>query len=329
MRPVSMGLARFAFLIALLYIALIYVSIAAPAQTIAQPSTAPSLSASGLPLLTEGTVVKLRTTSPLSSSDARVGQSVEFEVTEEVRVGNIIVIPRSSAAFATVTAAQSKHSSAKTGKLEVSIDYVRLANGDKAALRAASAAAETSNLSGDASSKIVLNPLSSSGKDVSVARGTEISACISTSVAIDPRKFGQVGGAMIAVPESVSSEGVTELAITSSPDGAEISVDEKLVGLTPLRVIVRPGEHVVALRLAGYSAWVSSIHAAGGKVNVTATLDKGNNGEILYDSANPLPTCALAKGCPQSSLAAASRAARARHAQQPPSGSSQGSDPQQ
>jgi PEGA domain len=323
MRPVSTRLAHCVCLIAL-----INLSFAAPAQTTSPPAPL-SFSASGLPMLAEGTVVKLRTTSPLSSSDARVGQSVEFEVTEEVRVGNIIVIPKDSAAFATVTAAQSKHSSAKTGKLEVSIDYVRLANGDKAVLRAgATASAHNAPTATETPSKIVFNPVSTSGKDVTIARGTEVSAQINTSVPVDPRKFLQVGGAMIPVPESVTTEGVTELTIGSNPGGAEITVDDQLVGLTPLRVIVRRGDHVVALRLAGYSTWVRSVQAAGGKMNVTAALDKGDNGEITYDSSNPLETCTLAKGCPQSSLAAASRAARARRSQQQ-SGSSQGSDPQQ
>jgi hypothetical protein len=286
------------------------------AQTTAPPFPPPSVSDSGLPLLVDGTAVKLRTTSPLSSSDARVGQSVEFEVIDEVRVGNVIVIPKSSAAFATVTAAQSKHSAAKAGKLEVSIDYVRLGNGDKAALRATAATSQSADPAAAASSRIVINPLSASGKDVNVARGTEISACVSGSVPIDPRKFGQVGGAMIPIPESVSSKGVTELSITSAPDGAEIAVDEKLVGVTPLRVIVPPGEHVIALRLAGYAAWVRSLQAAGGKMNLAATLDRGGNAEIQYNSTVSPAACAVANGCSESALAAASRAAKAHRAQQ-------------
>jgi len=238
MRPISTRMAHFVLLIAL-----INVTIAAPAQTATEPAPL-SFSASGLPLLGEGTAVKLRAVSPLSSSDARVGQSVEFEVAEEVRVGNIIVIPKSSAAFATVTAAQSKHSSAKAGKLEVSIDYVRLANGDKAPLRAGGAAVVTNNVPAttEVPAKVVFSPISASGKDVTIARGTEVSTCINSSVEIDPRKFGQVGGAMIPVPEAVSLEGVTEVTISSNPGGAEITVDEKLVGQTPLRVIVRRGD---------------------------------------------------------------------------------------
>jgi hypothetical protein len=285
-------------------------------QTGASPLSRPSPSASGLPVLADGTVVRLRTASSLSSSDARVGQSVEFEVVEEVRLGNVIVIPKSSAAFATVTAVQSKHSAAKAGKLEVSIDYVRLADGDKAALRATADSSQSANPAAVGSSKIVINPLSASGKDVNIARGTEISAYVSGSVPIDPRKFGQVGGAMIPIPESVSSQGVTELSITSDPDGAEIAVDEKLVGVTPLRVIVAPGEHVIALRLAGYAGWVRSLQTAGGKMNLAATLDRGGNAEIPYNSTVSPAACAVANGCQESALAAASRAARARRTRQ-------------
>ena len=104
---------------------------AQPAAT--QPATA---SAPIGPTLEDGTPVKLRMEQTVSSADAHVGDSVALEVLEEVRVGNIVVIPKGGIAMGTVTAAQSKRNMGRGGKLDINIDYVKLSDGEKAALRA-------------------------------------------------------------------------------------------------------------------------------------------------------------------------------------------------
>ena len=93
------------------------------------------ISATTAPLLKNGTPVKLRIARTLSSADAHVGETVDFEVLEEVRLGNLLMIPKIGVAWATVTEAQSKRRMARGGKLDVNIDSVRLVNGEKAALR--------------------------------------------------------------------------------------------------------------------------------------------------------------------------------------------------
>src|SRR5450755_1502053 len=63
--------------------------------------------------LEDGTPVKIRTNRTISSSDATVGETVDFEVLEDVMVNNVLVVPKGGMAFATVTEAQSKRRMAR------------------------------------------------------------------------------------------------------------------------------------------------------------------------------------------------------------------------
>ena len=55
---------------------------------------------------------------------------------EDIKIGDLVVISQGGTAIGTVTEANSKKSFGRAGKLNVNIDYVRSANGDKVALRA-------------------------------------------------------------------------------------------------------------------------------------------------------------------------------------------------
>ena len=55
---------------------------------------------------------------------------------EEVKVNDIVVIPKGNIAIGTVTDAEHKKRMVRGGKLDIEIDYVKLADGEKAAIRA-------------------------------------------------------------------------------------------------------------------------------------------------------------------------------------------------
>lgn len=63
---------------------------------------------------------------------------------------------------------------------------------------------------------------------------------------------------------------------TSTPSGAEITVDGKYVGNTPSEIGLNTGTHVVVFSLAGFIQWKRDLTVAAGSrlVNVTATLQK-------------------------------------------------------
>jgi hypothetical protein len=63
---------------------------------------------------------------------------------------------------------------------------------------------------------------------------------------------------------------------TSTPSGAEITVDGRYVGNTPSEIGVATGTHVVVLSRAGFAEWKRELTVAAGSgvVNVTADLQK-------------------------------------------------------
>src|SRR5947209_9495552 len=87
-------------------------------------------------VLEEGTPVKMRVNRTVSSADAHTGDTVDFEILEDLSVNGTLVIAKGGLAFATVTEDQSKRRMARGGKLDLNIDYVKLLHGEKAALRA-------------------------------------------------------------------------------------------------------------------------------------------------------------------------------------------------
>ncbi len=95
----------------------------------AQPQQPAATSAANKFVLDDGTPIRLRLDRTLSSSDAKTGDNIDFEVLEEVKVGEVLVIPKGNIAIGTVTDAEHKKRMARGGKLDIEIDYVKLADG--------------------------------------------------------------------------------------------------------------------------------------------------------------------------------------------------------
>lgn len=67
----------------------------------------------------------------------------------------------------------------------------------------------------------------------------------------------------------------TAVRFTSTPAGAEISVDGNYVGNTPSTIAVGPGKHFVVLAMPGFSKWKRELLVSSGSdVTLTATLQK-------------------------------------------------------
>src|SRR6266852_5336567 len=148
--------------------------------------------------LEDGTPIKLRLTRNLSSADATTGDRVDFEVLEDVKVKDVIVVPRGGLALATITEAEHKRRMARGGKLNVNIDDVRLSDGEKAPLRAvreAKGGGHTGAMTGAiVATAIVFFPaapffLFMHGKDITIPKGTEITAYTNGDIPLDPKRF--------------------------------------------------------------------------------------------------------------------------------------------
>src|SRR5882672_2627868 len=78
--------------------------------------------------LEDATPVRMRINRTVSSADAQVNDTVDFEVLDDVKVKDVIVVRRGSMAWGTVTEAQPKRRMGRGGKLNINIDNVKLAS---------------------------------------------------------------------------------------------------------------------------------------------------------------------------------------------------------
>ena len=151
-----------------------------------------------VPTLQNGTPVRLRLSETLSSDSVTVGQTVGFEVLDIVKVGEVTVIAKGAPAWATVSEAQSSRSMGRGGKLNINIDSVRLADGEKVALRAVrntKGGGHVGAMTGAmVATSLVFWPaaplfLFIHGKNTTIPEGTEITAYINGDVQLDIPKF--------------------------------------------------------------------------------------------------------------------------------------------
>ena len=249
--------------------------------------------------LEDATPVKLRINRNISSADAQVNETVDFEVLEEVKIHDVVVIPRGGMAWGTVTEAQPKRRMGRAGKLNINIDNVRLASGEKVALRAikdVKGGGHQGAITGAiVATSIVFFPaaplfLLVHGKDITIPKGTEITAYINGDIPLDPKKFatqtavtpeagtapGQpTASATVGQNGNGADPALSAVDIKSTPDGAEITVDEKFMGSTPSSLRLAVGEHKIKLGKSGFKTWERTMTiSAGATATVNATLEK-------------------------------------------------------
>ena len=235
--------------------------------------------------LEDSTPIKLRLTRNLSSADAKTGDKVDFEVLEEVRVRDVLIIPRGGIAWATVTEAQSKRRMARGGKLDVNIDDVRLVDGEKVPLRAvkeAKGGGHTGAMTGAmVATAIVFFPaaplfLFMHGKDITIPKGTEVTAYVDGDIPLDPVKFQpQPVTNPASQTNTVADTTTSSIEVKSNPDGADITVDDKYVGSTPSTLKLAPGDHKIRLEKSGFKMWEKTLAVSGGtSITINPTLDK-------------------------------------------------------
>jgi hypothetical protein len=149
-------------------------------------------------VLHDGTPVRMRLGRNLSSADAKTGESVDFEVLEDVKLNNVVLIRRGATALATVTDAHSRKTMGRGGKLDVNIDSVRLVDDEKIALRSVKevkGGGHTAVMTGGmVATAIVFFPaapffLFIHGKDITIPKGTEITAYSVGDIELDPARF--------------------------------------------------------------------------------------------------------------------------------------------
>src|SRR5258708_37813761 len=128
------------------------------------------------------------------------------------------------------------------------------------------------------------------GKDITIPKGTEITAYVNGDIPLDPKRFatqttansetgatpGQpTASATAAQNGSAADPALSTVDLKSTPDGAEITVDEKFMGSTPSSLRLAVGDHKIKLGKSGFKTWERTLTVgAGATATVDATLEK-------------------------------------------------------
>jgi hypothetical protein len=143
--------------------------------------------------LRNGTPIHLKLGKTMSSATAHVGDVVDLQVTEEVMVDGLSVIPAGSTAIGLVTEAEPKKRMGHGGKLAFTVNFVRLKDDEKAAVRSFQESTGTNNSAG------AILPLSS-GKEVVFAQGTEFTAYVDGDMPLKKEAFQADKSSSSALP---------------------------------------------------------------------------------------------------------------------------------
>ncbi|GIW32973.1 PEGA domain-containing protein [Meiothermus sp.] len=108
--------------------------------------------------------------------------------------------------------------------------------------------------------------------------------------------FFIVGRAAVTPVQPVQP-GTGTLSVNSNPSGAQVLVEGRVVGSTPLNLVVRPGRVDVELRLGGYQPFRTSVQVRPGETavvnaNLTPVVQNG----LLQISSNPQGAQVLVNG---------------------------------
>jgi hypothetical protein len=256
----------------------------AAACLMASAQTAP-VAASAAPVnavLADGTPIKLHMGSNTAVNTARVGENVELEVAEDVRISNTIVVAKGSVANAEVTGI---HAGLGSGtRLDINLRSVTLADDQIVPVRS------TKDRPARDSQALIV---SSASQDASIAPGTSVIAFVDGEQKLDLTRLRAASGP------------TQTLRVSSLPENAEVTVDGHLSGSTPYTFRVSAGEHAVVIRMVGFQPWQGTVRVNNDAAHVDATL-------VKQDGMESIPAAKAS----QASLGDLARAARARKAQE-------------
>ena len=146
---------------------------APPRERVAYDAPAPAADAVPAPtptadfILRNGVQIRLRLAKTVSSATAKLGDHVDFEVAEDVVIEGLCVVTKGAPVLGTISEAEPKKRLGHGGTIGITVNSVRLANGEQAAVRG------YQETRGSSSSVPMM-----SGKDVAFLQGAEFTALI-------------------------------------------------------------------------------------------------------------------------------------------------------
>lgn len=243
----------------------------------------------GNPILEDGTPIRLRLSRTISSADCKTGDRIDFEVMDQLVLDGTTIIPQGGIAWGTVTDAEHKKTMGRAGKLDIAVVALRLANSEKANLRAVKetkGGGHSGAMAGAmVATAIVFWPaapffLLIHGKDITIPQGTEITAYVDGDTVFVP----MAASAPVASGQPATVAAATELTLVSTPVGADVEIDGAFVGSTPSTITLASGDHTVRVSEKGYWPYEKNLRTSGGKINLHADLDSTKEVRVTRSS---------------------------------------------
>jgi len=221
----------------------------------------------------DATLVRLSLKDSLTSATNRVDDPVRFEVTENVKVGDVVVIPEGAAASGHVIEVKTKTALGRSGKLNFTVDHVDAPDGTSVRLRASS-----TQKGEDTAGSLLMAPFSLvlGGKDMTIPKGTQFNTYVNGDQEITLGGPANTKDSLPAVQPTVPStpQEPSTVVVKSAPEGADITVDGRYMGSTPSTLQLAPGEHTVSIERSGYRQWQRIMAVtSGGIVTIDARLE--------------------------------------------------------
>jgi hypothetical protein len=231
-----------------------------PGMTKARSNSAHAPTSGGT-VIPSGTRVSCRLEQTISSATVDEGQQVQLVVTEDVKVGDVLLIAQGSPVVGTIVQSVAKRRMGRTGKLDFSIDKVRAMDGKFIPVRyslnkkeGGSHALSTGVMTAGAA--VLFFPaapffLLRKGKDVNINKGMVFEVFTD-----EDHSLAGAPVASIPAPELVVNA-VAELVtitITADATGADIEIDGAFVGSTPSTRKLTTGLHRIVVR-NGNKVW--------------------------------------------------------------------------
>jgi hypothetical protein len=99
---------------------------------------------------------------------------------------------------------------------------------------------------------------------------------VTTAVAkdSDEAKPASVVPAATALPAG-TADAIGTVSVATTPDGADVYVDNQFYGNSPATLKLKPGKHTVTVKMSGYKDWTRDVSTdAGSEAHLTAKLEK-------------------------------------------------------
>jgi hypothetical protein len=129
----------------------------------------------------------LKFANALSSKTAHIGDSVEFQLDDELKVGDAIVVPKGAHAVATVSDAKKSGMMGRPGELSVQIQYL-LVGANHVRIRGTQGREGDSKTGAAVALTVLFGPIGliKHGKNIVIPAGTPLTAYVDQDVWLAP-----------------------------------------------------------------------------------------------------------------------------------------------